>query len=51
MDQVKFMEDFLLLADRTHFKCFKGRLLKILLGPFLNTLTNCPINQSPSNYQ
>ena len=46
MDQIKFMEGSLLKIWRSmfclsrpySFKCFKGCLPQILLGPFLNTL-------------
>ena len=48
MDQVKFVEDSLYktwsdmvcLGRTYHFKFFKGCLPQILLGPFLNTLTD-----------
>ena len=38
MDQVKFVEESLCLAFVYHFKIFKGSLIQILIGPFLNTL-------------
>ena len=42
MDQEKFVEDSLLktcLGRQYNFKCFEGCLPQILIGPFLNTLT------------
>ena len=48
MDQVKFVEDslkkiwsdFVCLGRPYHFKFYKGCILLILLGPFVNTLTH-----------
>ena len=48
MDQVKFVKDsfkkiwsdMVCLGRPYHFNFFKGCLLQILLGPFLNTLNH-----------
>ena len=46
MDQIKFVEDSLsdmvCLSRPYHFKFFKSCISQILLGPFLNTLTQIP---------
>ena len=46
LDQVKFVEDSLKKFEVSrpyHFKNFQGCLPKILLGPFLNTLTQMKV--------
>ena len=61
IDPVKFVENSLLknwtdmvcLGRSYHFKYFKGCLPQILLGPFLNTLTqmdnSLPVSNIPHN--
>ena len=45
MDQVKFVEDSLMVCLNRlyHFNFFKGCLAQIILGPFLNTLSQVKI--------